>query len=415
MTTNPAPAPVRARLAVILLLQCAVILLCVLVTTLIAFSVQERSIRAATEVRVLDVAHSLAELGQVERAVQLDRESAMAQLQPLADVVEESSGVDFVVITDATGVRLTHPTPSERGLPVSTDVSEVLAGEEFVGVQTGTIGSTLRAKVPVVVDGAVIGSLSVGILESDMSATFLEAVEGILPWVIGSVVVGVLVSAGLTTLLRRRVRRLERAAREGDTQRRVAEALRDQTHEFHTRLHVIRGLVADGATDDALAYIGGISPVSHTSETAAIADPALRALLEGAAAEFAGRGGALEIDARSAAARGALGDDGLVVVANLVRNAAEAAGDGGRVHVFVHADADRVVLDVADDGPGVAPEAAERIFQRGVSTKATAGRGVGLDLVRRIVGERDGAITVGASAWGGARFTVELRAAAVPG
>jgi two-component system, CitB family, sensor kinase len=259
----------------------------------------------------------------------------------------------------------------------------------------------------------VIGTASVGILESQMSASFEEAVRGLLPWVVGSVVVGVVLSAGVTTLLRRRVRRLEAGAREGETQRRVAEALRDQTHEFHTRLHVIRGLVADGAADDALAYIGGISPVVDRASVVEIAHPRLRALLEGLGSEFAHRGGSLEIDPRSSAGSDALADDDLVVVANLVRNATEAAGEGGRVHVRVNTDPTGVVIDVADDGPGVAPAEVERIFQRGVSSKPGGGRGVGLDLVRRVVGERDGSITVGESAWGGARFTVELSRAAV--
>lgn len=104
-------APVRVRLAVLLALQCTVVLVCVLATTLVAMSTQERSIRTATEERVLDVARSLAELDQVRRAVLLDADAATAELQPLADVVAAASGVDYVVVTDARGIRLTHPKP----------------------------------------------------------------------------------------------------------------------------------------------------------------------------------------------------------------------------------------------------------------------------------------------------------------
>ena len=75
--------PVRVRLAVLLALQCAVVLVCVLATTLVAMSVQERSIRAATEERVLDVAPSLVEVDQLQSAVLRDtdrtsRSSALA-------------------------------------------------------------------------------------------------------------------------------------------------------------------------------------------------------------------------------------------------------------------------------------------------------------------------------------------------
>lgn len=403
-------APVRVRLAVLLALQCTVVLVCVLATTLVAMSAQERSIRTATEERVLDVARSLAELDQVRRAVLLDADAATAELQPLADVVAAASGVDYVVVTDARGIRLTHPNPAERGRSVSTDATAVLAGETFLGTETGTIGPSLRAKVPVragdAETGAVIGTASVGVLESEIAGSYEEAVGGLLPWVAGSIVLGVVLSGLLTAALRRRVRRLEADARELETQRRISGALRDQTHEFHTRLHVIRGLVAEGETVDALTYIGGLAPVASGLS---IDDPALRALLDGLAAEHRG----LRVDPASLVPRGVVDDDALSVIGNLVRNAAEAAGPGGRVDVLVLAGDERLTIDVADDGPGVPPADVARIFDRGVSSKAPSGRGVGLDLVRRIAGARGGSITVGAAAAGGARFTVELPRAGV--
>ncbi|MDQ1075670.1 MULTISPECIES: ATP-binding protein [Microbacterium] len=401
-------APVRVRLAVLLALQCTVVLVCVLATTLVAMSVQERSIRAATEERVLDVARSLVELDQVQRAVLLDTAAATADLQPLADVVAAASGVDYVVVTDVRGIRLTHPNPAERGRTVSTDATAVLAGETFLGTEIGTIGPSLRAKVPVRAADAVVGTASVGVLESEISRSFDEAVGGMLPWVVGSIVLGVVLSGLLTAALRRRVRRLEADARELETQRRISGALREQTHEFHTRLHVIRGLVAEGEAGEALTYIGGLAPVASGLP---IDDPALRALLEGLASEFAG----LRVDTASLVPRGSVDDEVLTIVGNLVRNAAEAAGGDGHIDVLVLAGDERLTIDVADDGPGVAPADVARIFDRGVSSKAAAGRGVGLDLVRRIAGARGGSVTVGRSASGGARFTVELPHAGVRG
>ena len=418
MKTLHAPVPpTRLRMLSILLMQCAVVLACVGVTTVVAMAVQERSIRSATEERVLDVSQSLAALPQVRGAVQDDTASAIAELQPLADTLEEASGVDYVVITDAAGIRLTHPTPTERGRMVSTDPSEVLEGGVFVGTETGTIGATLRAKVPVYAGDQVVGTASVGILESRLASDLGTAVGGLLPWVLGAVVIGCIVSALLTSAVRRSIRRLEARAREAEAQRTIAHALRDQTHEFRTRLHVIRGLIAEGEHGAALDYVDRLAPTTTDADAAApaVEDPTLRALLQSFAAELASRGGRFELDALTTVPRETLDDTDLLVIANLARNAVESAGDGGEVGVLVVADATDVHIDVTDDGPGIAPELVDRIFERGVSTKSGSprgGRGVGLDIVRRAVVRRGGTITVGASDEGGARFTVDMPLAA---
>ena len=96
-----------------------------------------------------------------------------------------------------------------------------------------------------------------------------------------------------------------------------------------------------------------------------------------------------------------------------MRIAAEPRGRGHHVAVLVPAGDGRLTIDAARRDRGHTPADAARIFDRGVSSKAASGRGVGLDLVRRIAGTRGGSVTVGRSASGGARFTVELPAAEV--
>jgi signal transduction histidine kinase len=71
---------------------------------------------------------------------------------------------------------------------------------------------------------------------------------------------------------------------------------------------------------------------------------------------------------------------------NLVKNALDAlAGSGGTISVrAVRHSADRVAIQVADNGPGVAPAVRTQIFDPGITTKK-GGWGVGLSLARRIV------------------------------
>ena len=67
------------------------------------------------------------------------------------------------------------------------------------------------------------------------------------------------------------------------------------------------------------------------------------------------------------------------------------------------------LLSVQDDGPGVAPADQERIFTPFFTTK-TAGTGLGLATVHRIVDAHGGAVTLDSRPGHGARFSVQLPA-----
>lgn len=77
-------------------------------------------------------------------------------------------------------------------------------------------------------------------------------------------------------------------------------------------------------------------------------------------------------------------------LANLLDNAIRYAGRGAVVTVSVRGEADAVVLDVDDDGPGLAPALRESVFSRFVrGTEQGSGCGLGLAIVREIA-ERHG-------------------------
>ena len=94
---------------------------------------------------------------------------------------------------------------------------------------------------------------------------------------------------------------------------------------------------------------------------------------------------------------------------NLVRNASEAVAGRGGGHVWVRTRATdtHVAVEVADDGPGIAAELRERLFDPFVSTK-DGGTGLGLALTHQIVRDHGGAIHVTSKPGEGATFTIEL-------
>jgi len=109
------------------------------------------------------------------------------------------------------------------------------------------------------------------------------------------------------------------------------------------------------------------------------------------------------------------GDERLLqgLVFHLVENAVKFTPPGGRVEVGLEANSDEVVLRVQDDGIGIGPEFHERIFEKffmvdAGPSKAHAGAGIGLFLVKEVVAIHGGAIRVESAPGQGALFEVRL-------
>lgn len=100
----------------------------------------------------------------------------------------------------------------------------------------------------------------------------------------------------------------------------------------------------------------------------------------------------------------------LQVVLNLVRNSVQATREGGRIRLGVSRTGDRALIEVEDDGVGIAAEHLGRIWEPFFSTKGDQGTGLGLGIVKRIVEEHGGKISVVSEKGKGARFTVDLPA-----
>jgi signal transduction histidine kinase len=108
----------------------------------------------------------------------------------------------------------------------------------------------------------------------------------------------------------------------------------------------------------------------------------------------------------------ALGSEQLMqVVLNLVMNAADAVGPGGKVLVGAERTAQGVKLWVEDDGPGVDERVKAQLFEPFVTTKEVGkGTGLGLAVCRGLVEGAHGTITLDPSFHRGARFIIELPA-----
>nr|WP_240896026.1 ATP-binding protein [Kineococcus siccus] len=94
---------------------------------------------------------------------------------------------------------------------------------------------------------------------------------------------------------------------------------------------------------------------------------------------------------------------------NLLDNAAAAMGGRGTLRLRTSRAGERVRVEVADDGPGIPPEARPRVFEAFFTTKGPgAGSGLGLDSSRRIVEDRHHGSIGFTTGPAGTTFAVEL-------
>jgi two-component system CitB family sensor kinase len=152
----------------------------VLVVVSVAFArTGQEALEEQYGLRAQAVAEAVAEIPDVRELVGADMISS--EVQSIAEAVRLRTGVDFVVITNADGIRYSHPNVDRIGKRVSTDPGPALAGISDWYVQTGTLGKSVRGKVPIwdVTGERVVGIVSVGTLTGEVSETLRTRLGGL--------------------------------------------------------------------------------------------------------------------------------------------------------------------------------------------------------------------------------------------
>jgi signal transduction histidine kinase len=118
------------------------------------------------------------------------------------------------------------------------------------------------------------------------------------------------------------------------------------------------------------------------------------------------------IDYRQHADGGAVivtdGDRVLQIISNLLSNAFRWTPDGGRIDVELDAANGDVSVAVADSGPGISAEEAERIFRPFWSRDGGGGTGLGLAIANELANALGGRIELDSSVGRGSRFRLVL-------
>ncbi|MCC9154763.1 SpoIIE family protein phosphatase [Streptomyces parvulus] len=198
-------SPRRSIAGQVFLLQVGTaVLLIVTAVVLLVFQAQRDSTDDARRTS-LGVAESFARAPGTATA--LTGPDPTAVLQPRTEGVSDSTDVDYVVVFDTEGIRLTHPDPALIGKRVVGPpglVERVMRGEAFTRTFDTSIGPTVNADAPVrAADGRVVGGVAVGITLTNVN----ESAHRQLPALLGVGGASLALALGAAALVTRRLRR----------------------------------------------------------------------------------------------------------------------------------------------------------------------------------------------------------------
>jgi sensor histidine kinase regulating citrate/malate metabolism len=185
----------------------------------------------------------------------------------------------------------------------------------------------------------------------------------------------------------------------------LTDSLRSQAHEAANKLHTIVTMVEMGRAEEAVKFATNELELSQRLVdrlSDAVGEPALVALLLGKTAQADERGISLTVteDTHLPAVTEHVplaAQEMVTVLGNLIDNAMDACDrDDPWVEVTVALADARLLIRVADSGPGMDATTFERAMQRGYSTKSGSDaeqHGLGLALVAQIVKRHNGTLT----------------------
>lgn len=193
------------------------------------------------------------------------------------------------------------------------------------------------------------------------------------------------------------------------------DALRERSHEFMNKLHVILGLLHIKNYAQAESYILKTAS-SYQTEIGALLDkiksPVIAGFLLSKINRASDQGHHLTLSDASF-----LPDSGneqqiavlVTVLGNLIENALDAADSegGSDIHLLLHYQNGWLACEVSDDGPGIAAAQLSAIFEKGFSTKGE-NRGVGLYLLKQQAESLGGSVSVESEPGVFTQFFVQL-------
>ncbi|EHL04502.1 putative sensor protein DcuS [Desulfitobacterium hafniense DP7] len=159
----------------ILILICLVVFLSLLVTNILV----SEEVATATEKNIASRAVNISRI-VAHSPIVIDGLSGRRdkrEIQTYAGELMDLTKVNYIVVMDMKGIRVSHPNVNELGKPfMGGDEGTVLQGKEHISTAKGTLGLSMRAFSPVFdEEGEQVGAVAVGILMNTVEEAVRES------------------------------------------------------------------------------------------------------------------------------------------------------------------------------------------------------------------------------------------------
>lgn len=318
---------------------------------------------------------------------------------------------------------------------------QILAGDLHVlglapGQQRVETKNRIPIEVPVPIEPGKMGKAVLSVSEAVLEKQAQDFRRELVTKLVGMVGLICLMVALAYLYVLRVIRLSRRIEKEAQNQLRlsylgllssgIAHEIKNPINSIHMNLQMLEEEVSQGAgpeeirgwlepirreirrlerlVNDFLLYAKPLAPRRETVSLPRLLEDLARLVSEEARAQ----GVALVVEA-SPELPAPETDEGLLRTAllNLVLNAVQACPPGSRVHLRAHPGEREVVLEVQDEGEGIAPENRERVFDIFFTTRK-GGTGLGLPIARRLAEALGGTLTLAPSSGTGACFRLTL-------
>jgi two-component system, CitB family, sensor histidine kinase MalK len=189
--------------ALIILFVCIVVALSLGITDLLISNRITSSVEETQKEKALNVARMVALSPQVMGA--LEGKMNQKEVQMMTNQIREKTNVNFVVVMDMKGIRLSHPDPSQIGKHFrGGDEGPVLQGKEYVSTSKGVLGPSMRAFSPIInPEGKEVGAVAVGISLENVTKAVHKAQMGTVIGTLIGVLIGVVGAVGLAKYIKK--------------------------------------------------------------------------------------------------------------------------------------------------------------------------------------------------------------------